>query len=547
MSKNIIKRLMGLILAVVMVFSAVGCSDSGNNTTSGETSGSQSGNDSNIVNIGITDPVGTVNPLLMDATEIVKYSSALQFLPLCELNADLEFEPMLASSITTEDNINFIVKIDDNANWSDGTPVTADDLVFTVLRYASPVIANTSMLLYAFEGVGDDGWVEEGATEISGVVALDDKTVQFTAKYPMSLTTFQNSYGRYILTVPKHVLGDVPESELASCEWFNAPTVVSGPYKLVDFDLNHYLSYVANENYFKGAPKIEKLNIRVVAASQLLTGLTTGEIDFLPPTMAAILQEDYEAVQNLENVTAIFGKPVTHQAMYINTATVDLRIRQAILCAIDRETIVNEFLNGAGEVVDGFLSSASPFYSEDVAPVSYDPEQAKTLVDAAVADGWDGSRELSFYVNSGDTTFVNISAYIEQQLEAVGIQVKITTADLSSLLTVAGNHECDMFVVQYSYAPVDPYPDAAWILTADGWTQYQNDAVDNALAQTQLTSEIAAIADSYEIVDTIMQEDVPVISLYVIKALGAVNNRLVNASPDAYGSFNNIHLWEISK
>lgn len=546
MKKSFIRRLFSLILAAVMVFSAVGCSAKGDENSSGETSGSQTGN-SNIVNIGITDPVSTINPLLMDATEIVKYSSALQFLPLCELNADLEFEPMLASSITTEDNIHFIVTIDENANWSDGTPVTADDLVFTVLRYASPVLANTSMLLYAFEGVGDDGWVEEGATEISGVVALDDKTVQFTSKYPMSLTTFQNSYGRYILTVPKHILGEVPETELASYEWFNAPTVVSGPYKLVDYDLNHYLSFVANENYFKGAPKIEKLNIRVVAASQLLTGLTTGEIDFLPPTMAAILQEDYEAVQNLANVTAAFGKPVTHQAMYINTQTVDIRIRQAILCAIDRETIVGSFLNGAGEVVDGFLSSASPFYSADVTPVSYDPEQAKELVAEAVADGWDASRELSFYVNSGDTTFVNVSAYIQQQLGDVGIKVKITTADLSSLLTTAGNHECDMFVVQYSYAPVDPYPDASWLLTADGWTQYQNDAVDNALTQTQLTSDISEIADCYEVVDTIMQEDVPLISLYVIRALGAVNNRLVNASPDAYGSFNNIHLWEIAK
>lgn len=156
-----LKRLFCLFLAIMMVFSVSGCSDKGAQTPD-ETSGTPS-NKENIVNIAVTDPVGTVNPLLMDATEIVKYSSSLQFLPLCDLNANLEFEPMLASSITTEDNIHFIVKIDENANWSDGTPVSADDLVFTVLRYASPLIANTSMLLYAFEGVGDDGWVEEGA------------------------------------------------------------------------------------------------------------------------------------------------------------------------------------------------------------------------------------------------------------------------------------------------------------------------------------------------------------------------------------------------
>mgnify|MGYP000252512781 FL=1 len=63
------------------------------------------------------------------------------FLPLMELDADLNFEGMLADSITTEDNKNFIVHIDDAATWSDGTPVTADDVVYTALRLASPVIA----------------------------------------------------------------------------------------------------------------------------------------------------------------------------------------------------------------------------------------------------------------------------------------------------------------------------------------------------------------------------------------------------------------------
>ena len=540
--KKLTHRLFCLILTMIMVISAAGCSAPDDNPT-----GENNNSDPSIVNIGVTDPVGTINPLLMDATEIVKYSSALQFLPLCELNSDLEFEPMLASSITTEDNIHFVVKIDENANWSDGTPVSADDLVFTVLRYASPVIANTSMLLYAFEGVGDDGWVEEGATEISGVTALDEKTVQFTTKYPMALTTFQNSYGRYILTVPKHILGEVHEAELASYEWFNAPTVVNGPYKLVSYDLNHYLSYEANENYFKGAPKIPKLNIRVVASSQLLTGLTIGEIDFLAPTMAAVLQEDYEAVQKLSNVTASFAKPVTHQSLFINTEKVDKRIRQAILLAIDRENIVTNLLGGAGEVVDGFLSTASPFYSEEVAPVTFDPEKAKDLVAQAKADGWDADKELNFYINSGDTTFNNVAMVIQQQLADVGIKVKVTPLDLSSLLMAAGNHECDMFVVQYSYAPVDPYPDASWILTADGWTKYQNDAIDKALTDTQLTSDIAAITDCYEIVNSTVQEDCPLICVYVIRALGAVNNRLKNATPDAYGSFINVHQWSIEQ
>ena len=103
-----------------------------------------------IVNVGVTDSLGGVNPLAIDQTEINKYAVGLQFLPLVELDPELNFQPMLADSVTTEDNLNFTVHIDEDAVWSDGTPVTAEDLEFTVLRLASPVINNATMMLYAF-------------------------------------------------------------------------------------------------------------------------------------------------------------------------------------------------------------------------------------------------------------------------------------------------------------------------------------------------------------------------------------------------------------
>ena len=85
----------------------------------------------------------------------------------------------------------------------------------------SPVIGNTAMMYYVFEGVGDDGFTEEGATSIDGIRALDEATVQFTTKEPMSLTTFQNSYARYLMTLPKHVIEQYSEEELKTADWFN--------------------------------------------------------------------------------------------------------------------------------------------------------------------------------------------------------------------------------------------------------------------------------------------------------------------------------------
>ncbi|MGN0803479.1 MAG: ABC transporter substrate-binding protein [Candidatus Faecivicinus sp.] len=184
------------------------------------------------------------------------------------------------------------------------------------------------MNVYAIEGVGDDGYVEAGATEISGIRIIDDKTLTITTKWETALYTFENNYGRYILILPEHILGDVPKDQLLTNEWFNAPTVVSGPCFIQDFDLNHY---VANENYWLGAPNIKYLNINVFASSQLLAGLQSGEIDLIQQTMGDIPLEDYESVRALENVTIYPGTPITNQSIFINVENVpDVRIRQAL-------------------------------------------------------------------------------------------------------------------------------------------------------------------------------------------------------------------------
>ncbi|MGF7142302.1 peptide/nickel transport system substrate-binding protein [Anaerotaenia torta] len=541
------KRWMALMLVILLAVSLTACGKGTKDIPGGSGEGTPNKGEK-IVNIGMSDSLSSLNPLMMDATEVLKYATAMEFLPLVELNSKLEFVGMLASSVTTEDNIHFTVKIDPDAVWSDGTPVTAEDVEFTVLRLASPTLANTSMALYAFEGTGDDGFVEEGATEIAGVKAVDSKTVEFTTKYPIALTTFQNTYGRYILTVPKHILKDVPEGELAGYTWFNAPTVVNGPYRATAVDPQHYVTYVANDKYWKGAPKVDKLNIKIVTPAQLLTGLQSGEIDFVQQTTGNILQEDYAGVEALANITVNYGAPVTNQSIFFNTAAVtDSRIRQAILYGIDREELLKGFLNGKGEIVDGFLSSVGPFYDASLTPTPYDPEKAKQLVAEAAADGWDTSKVLNFYINSGDTTFGRAADYIAAKLLEVGIRVQIKTENLASLMTVAGNKGFDLMAVQYTYAPVDPYPDVNWLLSADGWTGYSDERVLEALEATQTESSIEGIRSRYLDIDTIVQQEVPMISAYVISAIGAVNKRLTNAVPDVYGSFINIHEWDVTQ
>ena len=543
------KRCVSFALATVMALSLAGCKAGGNDGSqpgSGTAGQSQTGQapggaaGEKIVNIGVTNTLNTLNPLLMDGMEMNKYATGLMFLPLMELDKDMNFEGMLADSVTAEDDRNFLVHIDDKAVWSDGQPVTADDVVYTALRICSPAIGNMAMMYYVFEGVGDDGFVEEGADHVEGITKVDDKTVRFTTKAPMSLITFNSSYARYLMTLPKHVIENMSEQELMSDPWFNRPDVVSGPYKVTEFDRDHYVSYEANDKYWKGAPKIDRLNIKIVEGSQLYAGLKSGEIDVTQNTMSAIPLEDYESLQALETVETSFGDAITNQSVFINTKNVpDQKFRQALLYAIDRNQILEQLLKGNGEVVDGFLSTAGPYYDPSIEPVSYDPAKAES--------NWMPSSPLRFYIDSGDSTFVNAASVIAAQWAAVGIQTEIRTMDINTLMSTAGSGDFDIMAVQYTYPPVDPYVDIAWLLGGEGsWTGYSHAEAEEALSKIAVLSDKEELKEQYGIIDRRMQEDVPMFSAYVIRTMAAKNKRLTGVNPSVYGFFNHVEEWDIT-
>lgn len=559
--KKRVSKFISLALTAAMVLSLAGCgssdsaesapAESGTETTaSGETANSTeestqtAASGEKIVNIGVTDSLGSINPFVIDQTFINKYAVDLQFLPLVEFDENLNFEYILADSITTEDNKNFIVHINDDATWSDGNPITAYDVEYSFLRLASPIVANATLVYNVFEGVGDDGFVEEGATGVSGVQVIDDKTIQFTTKEPMSMITFQSAYACYLHTMPKHVIEKFSEAELTTQDWFNHPDVVSGPFMVTDYDTDHYISYVANKNYWKGAPKIDKLNIKIVDSSQVYSGLQSGEIDVTHHTMTNIPQEDMESIEALDNVNVVYGSPVTNQSVFIQTENIpDVRVRQALVYAIDRQKIVDELLKGHGEVVEGFLSSASPYYDDSITPYGYDPEKAKELLAEA---GWDGSQTLRFFVNSGDGTFVNAAQMMVAQWAAVGIKVEVQTVDLATLMSMAGSTDYDLFAVQYTYPPIDPSVDIAWLLSgAESWTGYSDPSIDEALGKVGTTEDIAGLKELYATIDKKVQEDVPMFSAYIISPQGAFSKRLTNVHANVYGFFNNIQEWDV--
>lgn len=536
------KKLLSLLMTLLMVLTLAACGQSQPSDASNQEMTPVT-DDPSTVNIGCTSALGTLNPLMMDGTWINVTAMSLEFLPLVSLNDEFSFDYMLADSITTEDSLTYTVHIHPDATWSDGQPITAEDLAYTMTRIASPLVMNYAMQFTAVVGTDDEtGWVEEGTENLEGLTIVDEKTLNITFKSPINMTSFLNGYAQYILTLPKHVLETIPESELASSSWFDAPTVVSGPYQVTSYDPDHYISYTANQSYWKGAPAIQNCNIRIVEGSQLLSGLQSGEIDIVPPLLGTIPEEDYASVQNLEGVEASFGSAIATETIFLNANSIpDQKVRQAMLYALDRETIVKGLLSGGAELMDGFCVPDGPYYS-GMEPVPYDPDRAKELLEEA---GWDGSEQYTLYINSGDKTLVNACTLCQSYWKAVGIQVDLVTVDLDTLMAQAGDDETDLLAVQYTYPAVDPSWDIDWLLSA--WCHLYPQEASDALNAIWGSNDQGMIQENYAILDQLAQEQVPLICLYANGPLGAVRSDLENAQPTMYGAINQIQDWSFAQ
>src|SRR5206468_10469478 len=118
---------------------------------------------------------------------------------------------------------------------------------------------------------------------------------------------------KYILTMPKHVLQDVAPEQLQQNAFMQKPNVSFGAYKFVSNQKDQYIELEANKDYFKGAPKINKLYFKVMPQANIVAQLQSGELQMNWPGISNIAITEYEKVKNMSNVTTIPGQPLNYQ------------------------------------------------------------------------------------------------------------------------------------------------------------------------------------------------------------------------------------------
>ncbi|MCM3203771.1 ABC transporter substrate-binding protein [Paenibacillus illinoisensis] len=538
----------GVLTLLMVLVTACGTNSDSNTSSSpgsGGESASASGGAGQPLYIGLVNPVTTFDIFNLDNAGV--FVNSLMSDTLVAMNSDYGFDPKLAESIETTDNLNFTIKLNKNAKWSDGEPFTADDIEFTFRMYTD-VNVKTLLNMTFVAGLNEAGKRGEGQTELGFFKKVDDYTFVITTKNPMETNQFKSQFGTYFRYLPEHILKDVAPVDLNKNEFMMNPTVTNGAYKFVKFAKDQYVQLTANEQYYEGAPNIKDIYIKMMPATNLAAQLQTGDIQLTSPGVGLIPVQDFDKVANMANVTTGYGDANNPNIMFINTKKFpDPKVRQAMAYAMNRQLIVDQLLKGQGELVDGMLGQNHPYYNKDIPLYSYDPEKAKALLNEA---GWDFNQSIEFVVPTGNKIREQASDIIAENLKAAGLKVQVTKLDFPTTYQRALKHEYDLTVINLGFI-LDPNSVLGLFKTGVSFNlaDYSNAEVDELLAQGAEELEPSKRFEIYQQVQQKLHDDVPAIALYADKQMyAAAKNLDIGKSLDTstVGLTNNVAKWKFT-
>lgn len=362
-------------------------------------------------------------------------------------------------------------------------------------------------------------------------------------KKPIDEDSFKEKFGRNFKVLPKHVLKDVEPSNYDKDAFGREPTVFSGPFKFVSYQKDQYVELAANKDYFKGAPKIDKLYFKVMPAANIVAQLESGEIQMNYPGIGNVNIQDVEKVAAMPNIRTIPGKPAGFQVLTYNLDVIpDSRVRHAILHAIDWGMIVENLYKGRAEIMDVLYPSSQPYFSENIKPAEYDPEKAKQLLKEA---GWDSNKVLQFVVPSGNKTREQAADIIVQNLREVGVKAQVQKFDIATVVQKFTNHDFDLTFFGFQFE-MDPDL-SSYLKTGVGYNAsgYSSPEMDRLLEEGLSEVDLGKRKEIYNEVQELLVSDRPMTGLFADFPIGAVSENIIGAEPKSIGTLINVHEWDI--
>lgn len=521
---------LALLVAVPIIFtSCAQSSQSGSSSSAGGTS--SSGVKDTTVTMAIISTWDKLNPYNNSGN----YGNAIAdqiFDRLDYITHDVKVEPRLATSWKiADDHKSMTFTLNSKAKWQDGQSLTADDVVFTCQTVTNSKVSNYYRSAFNILAGTDDTGIAASADNL-GVKALNSNTVQFTFKNKMDPDNVLNAFCSFLYVLPKHLLSSDSPAGFDKSSFWSKP-VGSGPFKYVSDVAGQSITMEANTNYFQGSPHFKQLVIKVIPAANLTAGLMKGDIDVV--AMGSIPLSDWSTVKSNSSITAVSVPEYSYQYMLFNfnkSYFQNADVRTAFDMAIDKNLMVKQLMQGEGSVAVGPMPTYHPYYDKNLKANAYDPDQAKKLLTKA---GWDFSRQLLMVVPQGNQVREQSAVLIQQDLQKIGVKVKIQSYDFASDLTALRQGKEDLGLLGGG-SNIDPGESSVIVKPSDPRNyslltdpQYFNIAQKGS----QLTSfaERKPVYDQYQ---ELLQKEQPYIWLYHQNDLFAHTNRIKNIPMDDF-------------
>ncbi len=438
-------------------------------------------------------------------------------------------------------SIRFVLR---ETRWTDGTPVSAEDVAYSVQAAKSPEVA----------------WV--GASIVDFIERVEvhsarEFTVHYTMAQPYNIMDIND-----VMVVPKHAYGRVPFAKWREHgEWAEiASTCAAGPWKLREYVPQQRMVLERNPTYWEpGKPYLDQVVIRIF-----------GNLD---PMVNALLSGDMDVMQSVTPDKAAQVKAAGHLDLYTYVSRVfgyigwnclrkpfdDPRVRCAMTYAINRADMIQSIFEGYAEVAAPFIIRSMWASARHQKPFPYDPRRAEALLaEAGFKKNADGILErdgqplrFTVVINRGNTVRKSLFEYMQADLRRIGVLCDLDVIDFNQMSEQLKKHNFESYIGAWNIATkVDPKP--TWhSVSVNGRYNYVNfihprldELIDQGrvmnIGDPSIRNEALNVWNEFQ---AILYAQQPYTMLYESRALVAVSKRFLGARITAGHAFENIHEW----
>ncbi len=434
----------------------------------------------------------------------------------------------LAEEFFYEDQTTLVFKLKQNVTWHDGEKFTAQDVLFTYETITSPNVVSPYSANFRF---------------VTYVQVVDDYTIKIKYKQPYfkALETWMMGI------LPHHILKD--EISLMNAK-FNTDPIGTGPYKMHQLEHSKNIILVANDEYFEGKPKIDRISFHVIGdpMTRFLmlksNSLDVGSIE--PMQFERQLSEDFF---DKFNIYEEISRSYTYLGFNLRRDKFkNPKVRQALSLAINREEIVKILFFEHAKVCTGPFLPRTKAFNSDVKAPKQDIQEAKRVLKEL---GYDEKNPFTFEIVTSNSNAIRPYAaqIIQHQLKKAGVVVTLRVMEWQAFLNmVVFPNKFDSVLLGWGLSPTpDPY--LFWHSDNDrqggfNLVGYKNPIIDKMIEESQSIIDREKLAVMWQEMFKIITDDNPYLFLYIPNSITAVGKKIKNVEPSLSGIWHNYIKWE---